>query len=117
MHYKNKLFLFAQYNKMKVESINISINSLLCVLISIFMIICVIFILVKFQYAYEEEYISSRSREGFTQFIPPILSQFIPPSFKRAMHPRSRKMRLYLEKKYGENNIALNRFLRKSGFY
>ena len=95
----------------------ISINGLLCALISIFMIICVIFILVKFQYAYEGNYISSSSKEGFTQFVPPILSQFIPPSFKRAMHPRARKMRLYLEKRYGENNVALNRFLRKSGFY
>ena len=80
------------------------------------MIICVIFILVK----WDSKYTSTSKivgKEGFTQFVPPILSQFIPPSFKRAMHPRARKMRLYLEKKYGENNIALQRFLRKSGFY
>jgi len=33
------------------------------------------------------------------------------------MHPRARKLRLYLEKKYGESNNYMARFLRKSGFY
>jgi hypothetical protein len=87
-------------------------NGLLCALISIFMIICVIFVLLKWEGVHQAGH-----KEGFTQFVPPILSQFIPPSIKRAMHPRARKMRLYLEKKYGENNIAVKRFLRKSGFY
>jgi len=96
------------------------ITNVSCVLISVFMIVCVIYVFVRwnsvynYMFNYDEDL---NTVEGFTQFIPPILSQYIPPSIKRSMHPQYRKMRLHLEKRYGENNIALNRFLRKSGFY
>jgi len=86
------------------------ISKLACLLITIFLIMFVVFFALKCQE-------NAKTKEGFTQFVPPILSQFIPPSVKRGMHPRARKLRVYLEKKYGESNNYMARFLRKSGFY
>ena len=86
------------------------ISKLACLLITLFLIMFVIFFALKCQE-------HAKTKEGFTQFVPPILSQFIPPSVKRGMHPRARKLRVYLEKKYGESNNYMARFFRKSGFY